>query len=149
MGAQLQAGELVHEAVQGLAHLGQPDELAQLLRAEVVVALPGQLLLLDALQHLLRDPLELPQRRLRRQRTQAERHAARLLGFTSLDTEVGETSHAAAQSRGHSRAPKHSHHITSWLFTCRQPTFQAAPVGLLIPLMQGVDRALCKAQEQG
>ena len=64
VGAQLQARELVHEAVQGLAHLGQADELAQLLRAQVVVALPGQLLLLDALQDLLGDALELPQRRL-------------------------------------------------------------------------------------
>jgi hypothetical protein len=41
-------GELVDELVQRLAVFGHADELAKLLAAHVVVALPGQVLLLQA-----------------------------------------------------------------------------------------------------
>ena len=37
---QLQPWELMHEAVDGLAHLGETNQLANLLAGEVVVALP-------------------------------------------------------------------------------------------------------------
>ena len=47
VGRQLEARELVDEAVQGLAHLGEADELADVLGGEVVPALPRQILLLD------------------------------------------------------------------------------------------------------
>jgi len=42
---ELEARELVDEAVDRLAHLGEADELADLLRLQVVEALPLEVLL--------------------------------------------------------------------------------------------------------
>ena len=61
---QVQLGKLVHEAVEGFAQLGHSDKLAKLLSTQIVVSLPGKILLLHATQHLCWDALELPQRRL-------------------------------------------------------------------------------------
>lgn len=47
MGIQLQARELMDVAVQGLPHLGHVDQCAQLLRVQVIEALPGQVLLFN------------------------------------------------------------------------------------------------------
>ena len=52
---ELEPRELVDEAVDGLAHLGEADELADLLRLQVVEALPLEVLLLDLLDDVLRD----------------------------------------------------------------------------------------------
>ena len=59
---QVEAGELVDIAVDELAHLWESDELADLLRLEIVEALPREVLLLDLLDDVLGDPLELAQR---------------------------------------------------------------------------------------
>mmetsp|Transcript_112262 Transcript_112262/g.317543 ORF Transcript_112262/g.317543 Transcript_112262/m.317543 type:complete len:283 (+) Transcript_112262:3048-3896(+) len=55
----------MHQLVDGLAHLGEADKLANLLRGEVVVALPGEVLLLDLAQDVLGQALEVPEGRLR------------------------------------------------------------------------------------
>mmetsp|Transcript_20226 Transcript_20226/g.41320 ORF Transcript_20226/g.41320 Transcript_20226/m.41320 type:complete len:682 (-) Transcript_20226:1713-3758(-) len=62
---ELEPRELVDEAVDGLAHLGEADELADLLRLQVVEALPLEVFLLDLLDDILGDARELAQRRLR------------------------------------------------------------------------------------
>mmetsp|Transcript_62196 Transcript_62196/g.148188 ORF Transcript_62196/g.148188 Transcript_62196/m.148188 type:complete len:1090 (-) Transcript_62196:715-3984(-) len=60
---QLQLRELVDELVDGLAHLGKADELADLLGRHVEEPLPlHHVLLLQLLHHLLGDLLELAQR---------------------------------------------------------------------------------------
>jgi len=67
--SELEPRELVDEAVDGLANLGEADELADLLRLQVVEALPLEVLLLHLLDDVLRNAFELAQRRL------AEPHA--------------------------------------------------------------------------
>jgi hypothetical protein len=47
VGAQLEARELVHQAVHRLAHLGEADELPNLLAVQVVPAVPRQVLALN------------------------------------------------------------------------------------------------------
>mmetsp|Transcript_42551 Transcript_42551/g.71012 ORF Transcript_42551/g.71012 Transcript_42551/m.71012 type:complete len:200 (-) Transcript_42551:3441-4040(-) len=61
-GGELEPRELVHVAMDGLAHLREADELANLLRGQVVVALPRQVFLLYLLQDLGGNALELAER---------------------------------------------------------------------------------------
>ena len=62
---QVEARKLMDALVDVLAHLGEADQLADLLRLKVVEALPLEVLLLDLLDDVLRDAVELAQRRLR------------------------------------------------------------------------------------
>ena len=62
---ELEPWELMHEPMDHLAHLGEADELANLLRLQIVEALPREVLLLNLLDNILRDTLELPQWALR------------------------------------------------------------------------------------
>ena len=52
------------EAVDAFAHLWEADELADLLRLEVIEALPREVLLLNLLDDVLGDAVELAERRL-------------------------------------------------------------------------------------
>ena len=65
-GGQLEAGELVDELVEGLAHFGHPDQLPDLLAAQVPPPLPRQVLALHLEHDVQGHPLELAQRRLGR-----------------------------------------------------------------------------------
>eukprot|EP00967_Tisochrysis_lutea_P141466 scaffold259919_cov31-Tisochrysis_lutea.AAC.5 len=62
---QFEARELVHVAIDGLAHLGKADQLANLLWRQVIESFPREVLALDLLDDVLGDVLELAQRRLR------------------------------------------------------------------------------------
>mmetsp|Transcript_11887 Transcript_11887/g.50962 ORF Transcript_11887/g.50962 Transcript_11887/m.50962 type:complete len:427 (-) Transcript_11887:2664-3944(-) len=73
--AQLDARELVHELVNRLAHLGETNQLANLLAGQVVVPLPRQVLAFHLGQDVRGDALELAQRRLRAPRA-PRRHLA-------------------------------------------------------------------------
>ncbi len=52
---ELQARELMHQLVQGASHFWEVDQLPQLLRAQVVVALPSQVLLLNPVHNFLQQ----------------------------------------------------------------------------------------------
>ena len=63
---ELDARDLVHEAVERLAHLRELHELRQVARLQVVVPVPRDLLLLELPRDRLRHPPELPEGALRR-----------------------------------------------------------------------------------
>mmetsp|Transcript_63082 Transcript_63082/g.203357 ORF Transcript_63082/g.203357 Transcript_63082/m.203357 type:complete len:299 (-) Transcript_63082:2328-3224(-) len=62
---EIQFWELMHQLVDGLAHLGEADEFTNFGARQVVVALPGEILLLNLPQDVLGQALEVPQGRLR------------------------------------------------------------------------------------
>mmetsp|Transcript_46130 Transcript_46130/g.103670 ORF Transcript_46130/g.103670 Transcript_46130/m.103670 type:complete len:222 (+) Transcript_46130:2760-3425(+) len=64
VGTQIQLGELVHQLVDGLAHLGESNQLANLCTGQVVVALPRKILLLNLPEDILCQALEVSQRSL-------------------------------------------------------------------------------------
>ena len=64
MRAELEARKLVDKLVNRLAHLGEANQLTNLLRREVVVSLPRQILALNLDEDIVRNTLELTQRRL-------------------------------------------------------------------------------------
>mmetsp|Transcript_97493 Transcript_97493/g.173621 ORF Transcript_97493/g.173621 Transcript_97493/m.173621 type:complete len:371 (+) Transcript_97493:1300-2412(+) len=61
VGTEIKLGELVDQLVDGLAHLREADELSNLSAGEVVVSLPGKVLLLDLSQDILGQALEVAQ----------------------------------------------------------------------------------------
>mmetsp|Transcript_29704 Transcript_29704/g.63181 ORF Transcript_29704/g.63181 Transcript_29704/m.63181 type:complete len:279 (-) Transcript_29704:1719-2555(-) len=65
VGTEIELGKLVNQLVDGLPHLREADELADLGAGKVVVALPGEVLLLHLPEDLFGETLEVPQRRLR------------------------------------------------------------------------------------
>mmetsp|Transcript_58238 Transcript_58238/g.125947 ORF Transcript_58238/g.125947 Transcript_58238/m.125947 type:complete len:267 (-) Transcript_58238:3132-3932(-) len=65
IGAQIKLGKLMDQLVDGLAHLGEANELTNLSTGQVIVALPGEVLLFHLTEDVLRNALEVPQWRLR------------------------------------------------------------------------------------
>ncbi len=60
---ELKSGELMYELVNDLAHLGELDNLADLLRTHVVEVLPGKLfLLLNFAEYFFGNAVILPER---------------------------------------------------------------------------------------
>ena len=78
--AELDPRELMHELVNRLAHLGEANQLPNLLRGQVIVSLPRKILALYLDQNVLRNTLELSQRGLASPRA-TSRHFAHCQGF--------------------------------------------------------------------
>mmetsp|Transcript_6109 Transcript_6109/g.13307 ORF Transcript_6109/g.13307 Transcript_6109/m.13307 type:complete len:274 (+) Transcript_6109:2928-3749(+) len=106
---KLEPRELVNEAVDRLAHLGEADQLANLLRLKVVEALPRKVLSLDLLDNVLGDALELAQRRLREPHAPVD-HLAKVedaLGETRPPALQHDLVDATHQPRGALRDVRH------------------------------------------
>mmetsp|Transcript_58155 Transcript_58155/g.185069 ORF Transcript_58155/g.185069 Transcript_58155/m.185069 type:complete len:335 (-) Transcript_58155:3332-4336(-) len=103
---QLEARELVHKLVDRLAHLGEADQLSDLLAAEVVVALPGEVLLLHFVEDLHGDARELAEGRLRGPHAPVD-HAAegesllRQGSPPALEDDLEQRAHDATGGLGH------------------------------------------------
>mmetsp|Transcript_113777 Transcript_113777/g.326945 ORF Transcript_113777/g.326945 Transcript_113777/m.326945 type:complete len:596 (+) Transcript_113777:2084-3871(+) len=63
--AQIQLGKLVDQLVDGLAHLGEPDQFADLRTGQIVVTLPSEVFLLHLSENVFGEALEMAERRLR------------------------------------------------------------------------------------